>query len=56
MTTSDQLRKHQAGAAERPAREEIVRHRDHPAYEVGYRRGYHDALEDAIEIAEEEEV
>lgn len=52
---SEQLRKHKDEAAPPPDRESVRGLRDTPEYRAGYSEGFHHAMDDSIEIAEDEE-
>ena len=55
MSCSEELKKERDSAAEPPSREDGKRVLDTVEGQLGYRLGWHQAMDSAIEIAEEEE-
>jgi hypothetical protein len=55
MSVSEELRKHKDQAPPAPGREESKAVKDTLEGQLGYRLGWHHAMDDAIEIAEDEE-
>lgn len=52
---SEELRRHKDEAAPPPDREEVKGMRSTPEYRAGYQEGFHHAMDDSIDIAEEAE-
>ena len=55
MSVTDELKKHKEKFPPRPSREEMKGVLDTVEGQLGYRLGCHHTIDDAIEIAEEEE-
>lgn len=55
MTVTEELKKQRDAFPERPSREELEGVLDTIEGQLGYRLGCHHTIDDAIEIAEEEE-
>lgn len=52
---SDELKKHKEESAPKPDRDEVKGVLDTLEGQLGYRLGFHHAMDDSIEIAEDEE-